>query len=184
MSRNLLSDNETSGLIRDTMCRISQDTSETAHLSVLEGNEAIIVSKVKGKQILAVDYHIGDHFPLHNSTVGKALLAFQDKGMIDRILAKNQSPSKDDSTRDPAIFKKELQGIRSLGYACDDTKENAEIRCVAVPVFECNGVVDKAISISGPGSRLSHEKMKNIRDTMIEHSWNLSKKLGGVPGII
>jgi DNA-binding IclR family transcriptional regulator len=183
LSRNLLAGNEMSGLIRKTMRSISRQTGETVHLSVLEGHETTIISKVKGEQILSVDFQIGDHAPLHCTSIGKALLAFQDVRLVEQVIAKGLPKVARKTITNPIEFRKELQRIRSQGFAYDDAEMADDMRCVAVPIFESAGV-DKGISMSGPISRFSHERLVELKNSLLEHVWKLSEELGGIPGAL
>ena len=78
LSRNLLADNEVVRLARATLEDISAQTGEGVHLAVLDGSETVLVQRVKGSQIVAVDFQVGDRSMLHCTSIGKALLAWQD----------------------------------------------------------------------------------------------------------
>jgi len=68
--------------------RISDETGETVHYSVLERDAAVLVYRAKGTQRVAVDFQIGDRSPLHCSSIGKVLLAFQDMRLTEAVIAR------------------------------------------------------------------------------------------------
>ncbi len=183
LSRYLLAGNELSGLIRKTMRSISSHTGETVHLSVLERYETTIIDKVKGGQILSVDFQIGDHAPLHCTSIGKTLLAFQDVRLVEQVIAKGLPQVAKNTITNPRKFRKELQLIRSQGYAFDDAEMADDMRCVAVPIFESNGV-SKGISMSGPISRFTLDRLQELKESLQEHVWKLSEEMGGIPGAL
>ncbi len=181
LSRNLLAENEVTNLIRQTLKRVSDLTRETLHYTVLDGEEAVLVLRVKGTQLVNVDFQIGDRTKLHCTSIGKALLAYQDVRFIERIIAAGLSKVTDHTIVDADAFRKELHRIRSQGYAIDDREFADTMRCIAVPVFERGGHVFGGISISGPDSRFTMEKIEEMKVPLLEASRGLSQQLGGIP---
>jgi IclR family KDG regulon transcriptional repressor len=181
LSRNLLAENEVSQLIRRTLTQISAATNETLHYSVLDGDETVLVERVKGTQLVTVDFQIGDRVPLHCTSIGKALLAFQDVRFMEQIIAAGLPRFASNTITEPADFRTELQRIRSQGYAIDDREFSDNMRCIAVPVFEGGGRANGGISISGPDSRFTLEKLEGLKAPLLEASRKLSEQLGGVP---
>ncbi len=66
---------------------------------------------------------------------------------------------------DPLL--RQIDEVRRDGIAFDDGEFNAEIRCVAVPVYDLTSQVVAAIGVSGPIWRLSlqalQEKARHVR---------------------
>jgi DNA-binding IclR family transcriptional regulator len=181
LSRYLLADNEVSRLSRQILDRITTVTHETVHLCILDGPQTVLVQKVKGTQLVAVDFQIGDRSPLHCTAIGKALLAFQDVRFIEEIIAAGLPKMGSKTITDPAAFRKELHLIRSQGYAIDDHEFSDNMRCIAAPVFEQDGRVRWGISMSGPSSRFTPEKLDELKGPLLEAAWDLSERLGGTP---
>ncbi len=181
LSRNLLAENEVSRLIRETLSQISAATKETLHFSVLDGNEAVLVQRVKGTQLVTVDFQLGDRVPLHCTSIGKVLLAFQDIRTCEQIIAAGLPKLASNTIIEPGVLREELQRIRSQGYAIDDREFSDNMRCIAVPVFEGGGRVNGGISISGPESRFTLEKLDELKAPLLEASRRLSEQLGGAP---
>jgi IclR family KDG regulon transcriptional repressor len=181
LSRNLLADNEITHLIHQKLEQITAETRETLHLSVLDGHEAVLILMVKGTQLVTVDFQIGDRVSLHCTSIGKALLAFQDVRYIEGVIAAGLPKMASNTITDPDEFRKELQHIRSQGYAIDDREFSDSMRCIAVPIFEGGGRVHRGISISGPDSRFSFERLEELKDPLLRASRELSEQLGGVP---
>ena len=181
LSRNLLAENEVTQLIRERLQQIAAETRETLHLSVLDGNETVLILQVKGTQLVTVDFQIGDRVPLHCTAIGKVLLTFQDAPYIEEITVAGLPKMASNTITDPDEFRKELQHIRSQGYAIDDREFSDNMRCIAVPIFEGGGRVHRGISISGPDSRFSFERLEELKGPLLKASWELSEKLGGLP---
>lgn len=181
LCRNLLAENEVTSLIMRTLKELSQRTQETLHYSVLDGNEAVLIHRVKGSQLVTVDFQIGDRSPLHCTSIGKVLLAYQEANVIESIIDAGLPRYASNTIVDPDALRKELRKIKMEGYGLDDHEFADNMRCIAVPVFENGGVVRSGISISGPDSRLTLQKLHELKGPLIEASSTLSRQLGGIP---
>lgn len=174
----LLSDDEQSELIMACLKDISDRTGETVHYSVLDRDEAALLFRAKGTQLVTVDFQIGDRAPLHCTSIGKVLLAFQDVRLVEQVIERGLPKVARNTITDPQAFRAELQRVRVQGYAYDDREFVDDMRCVAVPVFERDGVVKGGISLSGPRSRYTPPKLEELRKTALAATRQLSERLG------
>jgi len=179
LARQLVSEDERASRILACLRAISEETGETVHYSVFERDSAVLVFRAKGTQRVAVDFQIGDRSPLHCSSIGKVLLAFRDMRVTEAIIARGLPKVAPNTITDPDELRRSLARIRAEGYAFDDLELAADMRCVALPVFENGGEVPGGIAISGPASRFDLEKLSALRDIIRRHSVALSRELGG-----
>ncbi|MGA2477416.1 MAG: IclR family transcriptional regulator [Spirochaetia bacterium] len=181
LAKNLLEEDNDLALVRDTMKEISRLTAETCHYSVLERYETVIIMKSKGTQLVSVDFQIGERGPIHATSIGKALLAFQDARMTEEVIARGLKKYGPNTITEAVAFRAELRKVRSRGYAIDDFEFAEDMRCIACPVYERGGRVRGGISLSGPASRYDDAKLKEMLDILTSRCRELSAKLGGVP---
>ncbi len=181
LSRNLLAENEVSKLVMQTLRDVSSVTRETLHYSVLDRNEAVLIHRVKGSHLVNVDFQIGDRSPLHATSIGKVLLAFQDFRFIEGVISDGLPKLAENTRTDPDDLRRELHNVRSQGYATDDHEFSDSMRCISVPVFSGGGGLAGGISISGPDFRFTLEKLEELRQPLMEGGKNLSRHLGGLP---
>jgi DNA-binding IclR family transcriptional regulator len=179
LSRNLLAENEVLRLTQHILEELTAVTNETVHLNVLDGNQAVLIQKVKGTQLVAVDFQVGDRSQLHCTSIGKALLAFQDARFIEAVIAAGLPKMASNTITDPEVFRLELHRIRSQGYALDDHEFSDNMRCIAAPIFEPGGNVRMGISISGPDTRFTFEKLGELKHPLLKATRTLSEQLGG-----
>lgn len=180
LSRNLLADDEVFRRARRVLERLSAATGETSHLTVLDGSEAVLIQKVKGTQLVAVDFQIGDRSPLHATSVGKALLAHQATQAVDDVIAGGLPRLAVNTIVEPDALRQELRQVRERGYAIDDHELADTMRCIAAPVFERDGRVRMGVSISGPDSRFTFEYLERLRDPVLAAARELSEQVGGL----
>lgn len=180
LGRNLLAEGEQDELIRAALRELAATTNETVNYSVLEGRETVIIMRAKGSQLVSVDFQVGDRAAIHCTSIGKVLLAYQDKAFIEEVIAQGLPLVAKKTITDPEVFRTELQRILSQGYAIDDGEFADEMRCIAIPIFENGGKVKGGINFSGPSTRFTYEKLDELRDVALNVARRVSEKLGGV----
>ena len=178
--RYLVGEDERAQHIIETLRAISDATGETVHYSVLEGSSAVLVFRAKGTQRVTVDFQIGDRSPLHCTSIGKVLLAYQDARVVETIIAKGLPKVAPQTITDGDTLRRALTAVRAQCYAFDDLEFAPDMRCLAIPVFEKNGEVPGGIAISGPASRFDLAHLEKLREIALGHATALSRTLGGL----
>ncbi len=181
LSRNLLAEDEVMRLVRDSLEQLAEQTGEGIHLALLDGMETVLVQRVKGARIVAVDFQVGDRSELHCTSIGKALLAYQAPSFIDAVVAGGLPALTANTITQPDVLRRELRTIRERGYAVDDREMYDDMRCLAVPIFERAVPVRMGISCSGPAARFTLDYLDQLRAPLLAASLDLSSKLGGRP---
>ena len=179
LSRALLSGNEKTELVAACLREISARTGEAAHYSVLERDCAVLVQRSTGTQLVTIDFQVGDRAPLHCTSIGKVLLAYQDSAAIGAAILVGLARFARNTITDPSRLRAELRKVRAQCYAYDDMEFADDMRCVAVPVIEKDGRVTSGISLSGPASRYSRQKLRELRNCAMAAVRELSLSLGG-----
>jgi IclR family acetate operon transcriptional repressor len=82
---------------------------------------------------------------------------------------------------DPAKFFEHLRGVAVQGFAIDVEECEAGLCCAAAPVFDGQGSLAAALSISGPRARLSDQRLLGeIVPLVVGAAEQLSRELGFV----
>ena len=76
---------------------------------------------------------------------------------------------------------KEMDVIRKRGYAYDDCESNEDARCVAAPVYDRNGSICAAMSITVPVTRMNSNRKKELVPIVQQGAKELSLRLGYIP---
>jgi DNA-binding IclR family transcriptional regulator len=164
-------------IIRPHLKELSKITNETANLSILEGKEVIYLDTIESSEILRTGIRQGTRLPAHCTALGKALLAFLDNeqlfALYDReeplvSITSNSITSYDKLTQ-------ELKIIRKQGYAMDLEEFRVGINCLSCPIFDKDEKIVAAISITGPASRLTLNKMENDKHILMNISKSISE---------
>ena len=146
----------------------------TAHLAILEHDQAMYVQKVDCPGFIKFDTYVGKRTNLHCTAVGKVLLAYSTESKRDRILAREPFARYTCHTITSAILlRKELVNVRQRGYAIDDEEEELEVRCVAVPVFRPTGEFVAALGVTGTVGQMRPDAIPSLASRMRETGQNI-----------
>ncbi len=161
--------------------RLRDETKETVHLGVLDDMEVVYLEKLHGLHPIGLmSSRVGGRSPAHCTGLGKILLAYQPPNVVvDHCNDHGLREFTDRTITDVDELTDHLEHVRKRGYALDLGEHEAEVRCVAAPVFDDNGQVVAAISISGPASRLGDldDQPELIKRTEAAAEY-VSRKLG------
>lgn len=143
-------------LARPILSDLVHKTQETAHLAVLDDGPYVrFLEKVESPQPLVVLTDLEIPLALQITSVGKAMLAnlppAKQQALFEQIqftsYTKNTICSLSDLQRD-------LDFVRSFGYAKDDEEHFEAVRCVAAAVLDKDGSPVCAVGISAPKVRM------------------------------
>ncbi|WP_017727099.1 IclR family transcriptional regulator [Halalkalibacterium ligniniphilum] len=167
-------------IARPELERLSLVTNEVIHLCILDVDEVIYIDKVEGDNTIRMHSKIGKRSMLHCTGVGKVLLAAMPEEEVESIAMKKGLPRFTERTLTTIdALKKELDVVRKQGYALDDIEHELGIRCVAAPIYNYQGAVVAAISISGPANRVTIDRIQeNLLKEIQLSSAVISEKLG------
>jgi len=69
--------------------KLSQYTKESINFAILEGREAVCLSKIESPEVLRTEIKIGARLPAHCTAVGKGLLAFLSEREFTMLYGKD-----------------------------------------------------------------------------------------------
>jgi DNA-binding IclR family transcriptional regulator len=148
---------------RSAMQELAAATGETVVLSVAAGDEAVDVAQVDSRFLVGGKRWIGLRSPLHATSDGKVLLAFDAAHLAPGKLAR-VSPRTITSHR---ALEQELAMIRREGWARSVGEYEEGLNGVAAPVFD-DGRCVAALSVSGPAYRVSEDLFADLAARCIE----------------
>ena len=164
-------------LALETMQQLSAATNETATLSVRNGTTRLYVDQVTPPREVRMTVQLGQPFPLHAGSSGKAFLAFLAPAERDAYLADHPLDAVTDQTiTDRGVLEAELDRIREQGFAVSLGERQVDAASVAAPVFDVDGVT-AVISVCGPLERL-RPVVQETAATVVEATRLLSVRLG------
>jgi IclR family acetate operon transcriptional repressor len=160
--------------------RISEDTGETVHLAVLQGDTIITLLRREGRHAVRVDTGaLGASDAVHATATGKAMLAWLPEGEIRRIVAANGMTALTAGTiTDIDVLIEDLRLVRRNGHALDREEFQPGVICVGAAIRNHLGAVIGAISASAPTQRANAAHLGRMRDGVMAAARALSTEFG------
>lgn len=150
---------------------------ETVQLVVLDFGQVVVVERDHSPETITVN--LGLRADVHCTAEGKVLLAYLPVEKVLRILNKHEMRQYTMNTiTDINNIMAHLEKVRNQGYAINAEELAEGLRAVAAPVFDHTGGVIAALSISGPTSRLTLERIARLVTVLKEACSSLSSRLG------
>lgn len=150
------------GEIRRCLKEISQEFEEIAYYGVPDGSNVIYIEGAYPDSSLNTNMIQGVTAPLVCTGIGKAMLAFMDKAVVDRILSRPLARFTDTTITDPDEMRLHLETIHRQGYSIDNMEHEYGVKCVGMPVFNRHRELVGAVSVTGPSLRFTDERMQSI----------------------
>lgn len=167
----------------DEMRRVARETGESATIDVfwIDGDDApfsMVIDECLGHHLLGMTQYIGVRLPAHATSTGKVLLAHLPKTQLNTFNLKDLPALTSHTTVDPKVLKKELTNIRKRGYSTTINELEVGIIGLAVPIFNHHSEVIAALSVAGPASRISAEKLEKFFPILSRAAAAISQKIG------
>lgn len=163
---------------RPFMVELRDLTEDAVHLAILDGAEAVYVAKEEGLHPVQVMSRVGARCPAHCVATGKALLAYADDAVHDRLVVAGLTRYTPLTHAEPDDFRQEMARIREHGYAVNEGEWRTEVRGVAVPVFDGSGRAVAAIGVCSPAVRMPDERVFATIPIVLDVASRLSAHLG------
>lgn len=154
-------------------------TGETVNLAILDGQQILYLDVIESSHTFRFASQNGARRPLYCTALGKAILAHlpeeETKELLASLTFERLTPR---TLNQPAKLKKDLAKSRMQGYALDDEEAVLGARCIAAPIFDANGKVFGAASVSGPLTRITGDKISSLAALVKEAAHSISRRLG------
>lgn len=159
------------------MTELSAVTEETVSLGVLEDDKVVVAAKVDGRKAVRAYTERGATLPIHASSSGKVLLAL-DKDLAETILARPLERFTDSTITDPGDLRRELDLIRTQGFAVNRGERRTDVLGVAAPIRDSTEKAVAALSIALPRQYAAQDAVDILSQHCVAAADALSHRLG------
>lgn len=168
---------------REKMDHIALQTGNSVFLSTLEADSAMIIETAAATGAFQVISEKGSRVPLHCTSQGKLLLAYQSPGqrrlLLQKLIFQSYTPHTIDSL--PRL-EEELALIRTQGFATEDGEYRIGLRSASAPIFGVDGGVCAALGVVGMFRRVRSEEFQYARELVCQAAAEISFDMGYRPG--
>ncbi|WP_254861558.1 IclR family transcriptional regulator [Halovivax gelatinilyticus] len=161
-------------IARPEVTNLADETGEVANLMVEEHGRGVYLFRAHGENAVTLDTHTGKRRYLHNTALGKSILAHLPDERVHEILDRHGLPreTKHTITDRDRLFD-ELAAIRERGIAYCGQERVEGLQCVAAPILSTDDRVLGAISVAGPTTRITGERFKTEIPELVTQAANV-----------
>lgn len=145
---------------------------ETANLGVLAGRHISYLAIVESRRSVRLAARRGDRDDLHCTALGKAVAAQFSNDRVHELIGDEYERRTEKTLTTWVQLRRELELVRTSGYAVDEEENEVGGRCVAVAVPGRPGV---AISVSAPVTSFSEKDLARVAARLGEVAQKISE---------
>ena len=161
-------------IVKDEVDRLAEESGELALFTVEENAQGICLYKSEGKNAVQTELYVGYRNELYHTAVGKAILAFLSEERRRSIIEQKPLDSITENTiTDKDDLREELKDIREEGFAYNHEETIQGLVGIGAPIRDQRGTVLGAVSVIGPTSRMSEQRLEEDLLKLIEQTVNV-----------
>jgi IclR family KDG regulon transcriptional repressor len=144
------------------MHRLVEQYRETTTLGELDGLEVLYLDVIESPQRVKLAAATGQRLPAFCTASGKAILAFAQDELVQRVLESPLPQYTSNTLHSPEALLADLHQIREQGFAISLQEFEEGINAVAAPILGLNDQPIASVAVAGPSYRLTREHMVEI----------------------
>ena len=154
----------------------------SSHLVVRDAREVVFVAKVPGRNAMFHSIQVGARLPAHATVLGRILLSGLSMAELKALYPESKLQAFTPKT--PANLKALMALIeqdQQKGYGLSMGGFETGISTIAAPVFNSQGQVTAAISITVPSARIEDNAVEPLAEMVRASAQQLSERLQHIP---
>ncbi|MBP1161913.1 DNA-binding IclR family transcriptional regulator [Rhodococcus sp. PvR044] len=162
---------------RRVMTRLVDMCGETVNVYIRRDLSRVSIAQVEGTATVRSVVKTGVPYPLESGAAAKVLLGGASESVLRHLVGRPD--------RDLDSLRREVLGIRQAGYAVTHGERELGASAVAAPILSADGRVLAALSIGGPTSRFTADRVGRYVDAVTESAAEISSiGLGSVEAFL
>ena len=157
---------------------LASEINEAVDLSIWDQQLVLYIEMIQSNHALTVAAAVGQHLPAYCTASGKLFLANLPDEELSAYLQKPLQSFTANTVVDTLLIKNMLQHVKQEGVATDNEEFELGVRAVAAPVFNHQNRVIAAVSIPGPASRLTPDRIKELIPALVKTTNEISSRVG------
>ncbi|WP_394526643.1 IclR family transcriptional regulator [Lacrimispora sp. JR3] len=137
------------GIIEPVLKAFAKEVGKTVFFGIPSDHHVVYICKFEPENPIITTATVGSKNPLYCTSLGKVILAYSEEEKREQMISRikfTQFTERTVKDRDQLIH--ELNIVRERGYAFDAREMEEHMQCVGAPVFDRDGNVLGAISVS------------------------------------
>lgn len=158
-------------IVLPSLQRVRDETGDSSSMAVLSGADILYVAHVSTTRPIRLGATAGTRYPLHATSLGKVLLAFQSEPALAAYWTRavlTRFTEHTVTTRED--LERRLGAVRGGGYDTALDELDYGLVSVAVPVFDAQRRIVAAINCSTSTTRISQDALVRARLPLLRHA--------------
>jgi len=151
--------------VRPQMAYLSEQTHATVFLALLAQDKVISADSFIPSEDpkLQISVFYGQSMPVHCAASAKAILAYLDSDVQERLINRcNFTPFTGSTIRSPDLLLHNLADVRTRGFALCDEEAEKGVTAVAAPALDDHGHAFASIGLCTASNKLRGSKLQKI----------------------
>lgn len=177
MGNTILSKIDLCQISKPILEKLTENTGETSHIAVFRDYQAMYLLRIDNTYPVHLLSHAGKSNPLHCTSTGQLLLAYQTDDVIERYMERKLHRLTGNTCTDQKELLNILARIRSQGYAISIEELHKGVSSIAAPVRNQRGQVVASVSIAGPISRINMRSFSKLTKLVQHAAEDISREI-------
>lgn len=144
---------------REVMHRLVGECGETVNVYIRQDLDRISIAQEEGTATVRSVVEVGTAMPLTHGATAKVLLGGAPDSLIDELAALHES-------LDPEGLRRQVAAVLETGYGVTHGERELGASAVAAPILHSDGRLIAALSVSGPTSRFTADRLPRYVDAV------------------
>ena len=168
---------------RPIIRKFADKVDATVHLATLDEKRSNIVyidriEPMNSQKLFVMSSRVGKKAPCYCTAAGKMLLSqYSDDEIRDIMKGEEYKTYTDKTIKNIDEFLEEIHKVRKQGYALDENEYDHGIICISIPIYNSNGKIDFAMSVTDLILYTKVEELINLKDQVDEVSRKVSNAI-------
>jgi IclR family acetate operon transcriptional repressor len=156
---------------------LCETVEESVALEVVSGSDVVLAYHCEGQGHIRFSFQLGERVPLHVAAGAKTILAHSPPEYLDHWLPGRLNRFTANTIVSKKAFRHLLKEVRATGLAYDMGERYEDVRAVAAPILNHEGMAVAAVVIAGPAFRLTRQYLKTAAGPLKQTAADIAQRL-------
>ncbi len=167
------------GTIEPVLKAFSKEVGKTVFFGIPSDHHVVYICKFEPENPIITTATVGSRNPMYCTSLGKVILAYSSEEEREKMISRIKFTQYTEWTiKNKEQLMEELERVRQRGYAFDAREMEEHMQCVGAPVFNRDGNVLGAISVS------SLYKPTEDYEALGKLVWDKGAEVSGLSGFL
>lgn len=154
------------------------DVEEVVLLAVLSANQLTIIDRFEPSRSAFIVPRFDYFNTFHSTAIGKVFLSFSGNDFTNQVMSQKFTKYTDYTLTEKQSLLDEIAKIKEKGYSVASNETIEGVTCLGAPIFNANGKLEAAITVSGVTAWFNTEKIEYVARILKEKAKLISQQIG------